>query len=74
LTRSSPLKAEGYEEGKDFIFIFLHDPTAQHFEANWAKRFPNALMLVLSSIYVTSPFSAPEPNVPQSASLATRGY
>jgi predicted alpha/beta superfamily hydrolase len=39
------LKAKGYQEGKDFIFI--HDATAQHFEADWAKRFPNALMLVL---------------------------
>lgn len=39
------LKAKGYQEGKDFIF--LHDPTAKHFEADWAKRFPNALKLVL---------------------------
>lgn len=43
------LKAKGYQENKDFIF--LHDPTAQHFEADWAKRFPNALMLVLGNKY-----------------------
>jgi predicted alpha/beta superfamily hydrolase len=39
------LKVKGYEEGKDFVFI--RDPAAKHFEADWAKRFPNALMLVL---------------------------
>jgi predicted alpha/beta superfamily hydrolase len=39
------LKANGYREGKDFVFI--HDATAKHFEADWAKRFPHALMLVL---------------------------
>jgi hypothetical protein len=27
----STLKAKGYEEGKDFVFIY--DPSAQHFEA-----------------------------------------
>lgn len=42
----SALKAKGYEEGKDFVFV--HDPAAKHSEADWAKRFPNALMLVLS--------------------------
>jgi predicted alpha/beta superfamily hydrolase len=36
------LKAQGYAEGKDFIF--LRDPTAKHSETDWAKRFPNALM------------------------------
>ena len=40
------LKAKGYQEGKDFVF--LRDPTAKHFEADWAKRFPRALMLILS--------------------------
>lgn len=40
------LKAKGYKEGKDFVYV--HDPTAKHFEADWAKRFPNALMLSLS--------------------------
>jgi predicted alpha/beta superfamily hydrolase len=39
------LKSKGYMEGKDFIF--LHDPTAKHFESSWAARFPNALKLVL---------------------------
>jgi predicted alpha/beta superfamily hydrolase len=39
------IKAKGYKDGKDFIFI--HAPTAKHSEADWAKRFPNALMLVL---------------------------
>jgi predicted alpha/beta superfamily hydrolase len=39
------LKAKGYEEGKDFTFV--HDPSAKHFEADWAKRFPNALRAVL---------------------------
>ncbi|HEU4507268.1 MAG TPA: alpha/beta hydrolase-fold protein [Pyrinomonadaceae bacterium] len=41
----SALKSKGYEEGKDFIFI--PDPTAQHFESAWAKRFPHALTLVV---------------------------
>lgn len=41
----SALKSKGYKEAEDFIFI--HDPTAQHFESAWAKRFPNALKLVL---------------------------
>ena len=39
------LKAKGYEEGKDFVFV--RDPAAQHSEAEWAKRFPQALMVVL---------------------------
>ncbi|HXQ37182.1 MAG TPA: alpha/beta hydrolase-fold protein, partial [Anaerolineales bacterium] len=39
------LKSKGYEEGKDFVFI--RDPTAKHSEADWAKRFPNALKLIL---------------------------
>jgi predicted alpha/beta superfamily hydrolase len=39
------LKAKGYREGKDFVF--LRDAAAKHSEADWAKRFPNALMLVL---------------------------
>jgi predicted alpha/beta superfamily hydrolase len=40
------LKAKGYTEGKDFVYV--RDPAAHHFEADWAKRFPNALMLSLS--------------------------
>ena len=39
------LKAKGYQEGRDFVFV--HDPEAKHFEADWARRFPNALKLVL---------------------------
>jgi len=39
------LKAKGYTEGKDFVF--LRDPTAKHSEADWAKRFPTALVMVL---------------------------
>jgi predicted alpha/beta superfamily hydrolase len=39
------LKSKGYKEGTDFVFV--HDPTAKHFEADWAKRFPNALKVVL---------------------------
>ena len=38
------LKVKGYQAGKDFIF--LRDPTAKHSEADWAKRFPNALRLL----------------------------
>ena len=40
------LKAKGYKEGKDFVFI--RDPAAKHFEADWAKRFPRALVMVLA--------------------------
>ena len=39
------LRSEGYEDGKDFVFVC--DPTAKHFEADWAKRFPRALVTVL---------------------------
>src|SRR5689334_4816515 len=39
------LKSKGYEEGKDFVF--LRDPTAKHSEADWARRFPRALVTVL---------------------------
>jgi len=39
------LKSKGYKEGKDFVFV--RDPTAKHAEADWAKRFPRALMTVL---------------------------
>ncbi|PWT88024.1 MAG: histidine kinase [Blastocatellia bacterium] len=41
----SSLKAKGYVEGKDFVFI--HDVNAKHFEADWAKRFPEALTIVM---------------------------
>jgi len=39
------LKSKGYSEGRDFLFLLA--PTAKHSEADWAKRFPNALPLVL---------------------------
>jgi predicted alpha/beta superfamily hydrolase len=39
------LKAKGYKEQKDFVYIV--DSNARHSEADWAKRFPNALMLAL---------------------------
>lgn len=38
------LRASGYKEGKDFVFI--SEPSAKHFEADWAKRFPKALTIV----------------------------
>ncbi|HEX6730678.1 MAG TPA: alpha/beta hydrolase-fold protein [Pyrinomonadaceae bacterium] len=38
------LKEKGYKERKDFVYLV--DSTARHFEADWAKRFPNALKLV----------------------------
>ncbi|MDB5013144.1 MAG: histidine kinase [Daejeonella sp.] len=41
------LKTAGYKEGRDFVFVV--DPTAKHFEAEWAKRLPEALRLVLNS-------------------------
>lgn len=41
------LKSKGYVEGKDFVFV--HDTAAKHFEADWAKRFPKALQLVLKN-------------------------
>jgi predicted alpha/beta superfamily hydrolase len=39
------LKSKGYKEGKDFVVVI--DPTAKHSEADWAKRFPNAVQLML---------------------------
>ncbi len=36
------LKEKGYQEGKDFVYV--SDPTAQHFEAAWAKRFPGTII------------------------------
>ena len=41
------LKANGYQEGRDFVFIV--DPAAKHFESEWAKRFPEALRIVLKA-------------------------
>jgi predicted alpha/beta superfamily hydrolase len=41
----STLKTKGYKEQKDFVYIV--DADARHSEADWAKRFPNALTLVL---------------------------
>jgi len=40
------LKAKGYREHKDFELV--KDPAARHSEADWAKRLPNALKLVLN--------------------------
>lgn len=39
------LRSKGYKEGTDFVFV--RDPIAKHFEADWAKRFPQALVTVL---------------------------
>jgi predicted alpha/beta superfamily hydrolase len=41
----SALKTKGYKEQKDFVYLI--DSTARHFEADWAKRFPDALKVVL---------------------------
>src|SRR5262249_16010649 len=35
------LKAKGFTEGQDFVYV--SDPEARHFEAAWAKRFPQAI-------------------------------
>ena len=40
------LKTKGYKEGKDFVFVRY--PTAKHSEADWAKRFPKALVMAIS--------------------------
>jgi len=42
----SALKSRGYTEGKDFLSVL--DKDAKHSEADWAKRFPEALKLVMS--------------------------
>jgi len=34
-----------YMEEKDFVFV--RDPAAKHFEADWARRFPRAFRLVV---------------------------
>jgi len=39
------LKANGYKDGEDFVFF--RDMSGRHSEADWAKRFPDALMLAL---------------------------
>jgi len=39
------LKAKGYKEGVNFIFI--QDKNARHFESEWAKRFPDAIKWLL---------------------------
>lgn len=39
------LKTKGYQECGDFVYI--SEPTAQHNEAAWAKRFAHALVLCL---------------------------
>jgi enterochelin esterase-like enzyme len=41
----SVLKEKGYREGIDFVYF--RDPSAKHFETDWAKRFPAAIMLCL---------------------------
>lgn len=38
------LSDKGYKQGRDFIYV--SDPTAQHNEQAWAKRFPYALKVV----------------------------
>ncbi|HET6978865.1 MAG TPA: alpha/beta hydrolase-fold protein [Pyrinomonadaceae bacterium] len=43
------LKSKGYIDGRDFLFLL--DPTAKHSEADWAKRFPNALKVMLGKAY-----------------------
>ncbi|HEX2900069.1 MAG TPA: alpha/beta hydrolase-fold protein, partial [Bacteroidia bacterium] len=39
------LADKGYREGKDSFWVI--DPDAEHFEAAWARRMPNALVLLL---------------------------
>jgi len=41
------LKSKGYKDGHDFLFLL--DPTGKHSEADWAKRFPRALIIVLGN-------------------------
>ena len=41
------LKAKGYKEGVNFIFI--QDKNARHFESEWAKRFPLAIKWLLNA-------------------------
>lgn len=41
------MKQKGYREGKDYFYVV--DQTAKHFESDWAKRFPNAIKLCLTS-------------------------
>jgi predicted alpha/beta superfamily hydrolase len=42
------LQKWGYQQGKDWVF--LQDAQARHFEAAWAKRFPDALLLTLQGL------------------------
>lgn len=39
------LNDKGYKKGKDYFWV--HAPTANHFESDWAKRMPQALLLLL---------------------------
>ncbi|MBD1396424.1 histidine kinase [Pontibacter sp. JH31] len=39
------LQQKGYREGKDYLWV--HDKQAQHNEAAWAKRLPQALIFLL---------------------------
>jgi predicted alpha/beta superfamily hydrolase len=39
------LKQKGYKEGRDYFYLL--DPTAKHFESDWAKRFPKAVSVCL---------------------------
>lgn len=41
------LKKKGYKEGKDYFYTF--DSAAKHFESDWAKRFPKAIMITLDA-------------------------
>ena len=50
------LKAKGYKEGSDFVFV--RDSAAKHFEADWARRFPNALLLVLKKSLTSNNFQS----------------
>jgi len=40
------LKLKGYQQGKDFIWV--KDSTADHNERSWAKRFPNAIQIIMN--------------------------
>jgi predicted alpha/beta superfamily hydrolase len=39
------LKKKGYRDGKNYFYVV--DPSAKHFELDWAKRFPSAIMRCL---------------------------
>lgn len=41
------LKQKGYKEGRDYFYTI--DSGAKHFESDWAKRFPKAMMITLDA-------------------------